>query len=162
MGKEVLNQAIKSAQAIKKKDKASLSQREAISLGLDLVGKSRICFLGTNAEDGFPNIKAMLNLRHEGLKHVWFSTNTSSKRVRQLKKDKRACVYYVDEKNFRGLMLVGTVEILQDIESRKLLWSEGAEVYYPLGVTDPDYTVLRFTAQWGNYYYKLHNITFDI
>ena len=139
-----------------------MNKQEAISQGLELVNTSKICLVGTNSEEGFPNIKAMLNLRHDGLKHVWFSTNTSSKRVQQLKKDKRACVYYVDEKNFRGLMLVGNMEILQDIESKKMLWSEGAEVYYPLGVEDPDYSVLRFTAQWGNYYHGLQNFSFNI
>jgi general stress protein 26 len=162
MSKEVLKQAIQSAQATKNKSRSPMSEREAISQGLELVNTSKICFLGTNAPGGFPNIKAMLNLKHEGLKRIWFSTNTSSKRVQQLKKDKRACVYYVDEKNFKGLMLVGTVDILQDIKSRKMLWSKGAEVYYPLGVNDPDYTVLRFTAKRGNYYHGLGNISFNI
>ncbi len=36
------------------------------------------------------------------------------------------------------------------------------EKYYPLGVTDPDYTVLRFTSQWGNYYHALSNVTFEL
>ncbi len=129
---------------------------------LKLMEKSTICMLGTNGDGGFPNIKAMMNLKYEGLKKIWFSTNTSSKRVQQLKKDNRACVYYVDEKDFKGLMLVGTIEILQDVASKKMLWSEGAEVYYPLGVTDPDYSVLCFTTQWGNYYQGLKNITFKI
>ena len=118
--------------------------------------------LGTNGDGGYPNIKAMLNLKHEGLKKIWFSTNTSSKRVQQLKKDNRACVYYVDESEFKGLMLIGTVEILQDLASRKMLWSEGAEVYYPQGVEDPDYSVLGFTALRGNYYHGLANISFEI
>jgi len=139
-----------------------MNEKEAANQGLELVEKSAICMLGTNGEDGFPNIKAMMNLRHEGLKQIWFSTNTSSKRVQQLRKDNRACVYYVDEKNFKGLMLTGIIEILQDIESRKMLWSEGAEVYYPLGVEDPDYSVLCFTAKRGNYYHGLKNITFEI
>jgi general stress protein 26 len=162
MGKEILKQAIQSAKVSKKKGDSTITKQEAISQGLELINASNICLLGTNSEDGFPNIKAMLNLRHEGLKHIWFSTNTSSKRVKQLKKDNRACVYYVDEKNFRGLMLIGTIDILQDIASRKMLWSKGAEVYYPLGVADPDYSVLRFTAQRGNYYHGLSNITFDV
>lgn len=162
MRKEVLKQALQSAQVFKRRDNSTMTKQEAISQGLELIETSQICLLGTNSEEGFPNIKAMLNLRHEGLKRVWFSTNTSSKKVQQLKKDRRACVYYVDEKNFRGLMLIGTVDILQDIESKKMLWSEGAEVYYPLGVEDPDYSVLRFTAQRGNYYHGLSNITFDI
>jgi general stress protein 26 len=130
--------------------------------GVALINSSEICMLGTNGEEGFPNIKAMLNLKHEGMKRIWFSTNTSSRRVAQLRQDNRACVYYVDEKEHKGLMLVGTMEILNDAKSRKMLWSKGAEVYYPLGVNDPDYTVLRFTTRWGNYYQGLSNISFNI
>jgi general stress protein 26 len=162
MSKEVLKKAIKSARETQKEGRFTPDKQEAVANSLKLVEASKICMLGTNGEDGFPNIKAMLNLKHEGLKRVWFSTNTSSRRVRQLKKDGRACVYYVDEQNFQGLMLVGTVEVLQDPASRKMLWSKGAEVYYPLGVNDPDYSVLRFTAKWGNYYHGLGNITFNI
>ena len=139
-----------------------MNEQEAIEQGLELVAKSKIAFLGTNSESGHPNIKAMMNLKHEGLKKVWFSTNTSSRRVNQLRKDNRACVYYVDENDFKGLMLIGTVEILQDIESRKMLWSDGAEIYYPQGVEDPDYSVLYFMAERGNYYHGLKNINFEI
>ncbi len=139
-----------------------MNKGEVLVKSLNLIETARICLLGTNSESGFPNIKAMLNLKHEGLKKIWFSTNTSSRRVQQLTKDNRACVYYVDETNFRGLMLVGTVEILQDLPSRKMLWIEGAEKYYPLGVQDPDYSVLRFTAKRGNYYQGLKNLDFEI
>lgn len=162
MGKDAIKKAIQNAEETKKKGNPNLGKQEAVTQGLRLIDKSKICMLGTNGENGFPNIKGMMNLKHEGLKKIWFSTNTSSKRVQQLRKDNRACVYYVDEKNFKGLMLVGTVEILQDIESKKMLWSEGAEVYYPLGVADPDYSVLCFTSKRGNFYHSLNNINFEI
>jgi len=162
MSGDALEEAIQSAREIKKQGDSILNEQVAITKGLELIEKSSFCLLGTNGEDGFPNIKGMTNLKHEGLKKIWFSTNTSSKRLQQLRKDNRACVYYVDDKPFRGLMLVGTVEILQDSESRKMLWTEGAEVYYPLGVEDPDYSVLRFTATRSNYYQALKNISFDI
>ncbi|OGO43155.1 MAG: general stress protein 26 [Chloroflexi bacterium RBG_16_58_8] len=139
-----------------------MNKKSAYAEGLQLVESSKICLLGTNAEGGFPNIKAMLNLKHEGLEKVWFSTNTSSRRVQQIMKDSRACVYYVDETNFKGLMLVGTIKIMQDLESRKMLWAEGAEVYYPQGVEDSDYSVLCFSAKWGNYYQGLKNININI
>jgi general stress protein 26 len=157
-----LKKAIYVAKEHRKKIDISMNEHEALSEGLKLVEHSKICLLGTNGDDGFPNIKAMMNLKHDGLKKIWFSTNTSSKRVGQLRRDNRACVYYVDENSFRGLMLVGTVEILQDRNSRKMLWTNGAEVYYPLGIDDPDYSVLRFTAKQGNYYHGLKNITFEI
>lgn len=71
-------------------------------------------------------------------------------------------LYFVDEDNFAGLMLTGTIELLQDRASRKMLWYDGCEVYYPLGIDDPDYTVLCFTSEWGNYYRHLKNTTFKI
>ena len=139
-----------------------MQKQEAVAESPLLVAGSKICLLGTNAADGFANIKAMMNLRHQGMKTIWFSTNASSRRVSQLARDNRACVYYVDDRNFKGLMLTGTIELLDDHESRQLLWSEGAERYYPLGLDDSDYTVLRFTAVKANYYHKLENVTFDV
>jgi general stress protein 26 len=139
-----------------------MDKQEAMAEGLQLIERSEICLLGTNGGDGFPNIKAVMNAKHEGMNKIWFSTNTSSRRVQQLKKDNRACVYYVDDKDFKGLMLTGTMQILQDLKSRQMLWEDGNEKYYPLGVEDPDYTVLCFTADKGNYYHKLKNMTFEI
>ncbi len=139
-----------------------MNKNEAMSQGLELVEKLKMCLVGTNGDNGFPNIKAMFSLKHEGLKNIWFSTNTSSKRVQQLRNNNKVCLYYVDDKNFKGLMLLGTMEILQDLKSKKMLWSEGNEKYYPLGVTDPDYSVLRFSATSGNYYHGLQNVTFAI
>lgn len=115
-----------------------------------LVENSKIVMVGTNGENGYPNIKAMMRLKYDGLKKFWLSTNTSTKRVELLKKDNRVCLYFVDENNFAGLMLVGTIEILQDRASKEMLWADGCEIYYPLGVDDPDYTVLCFTAEWDN------------
>jgi general stress protein 26 len=162
MSGDAIKKAIRSAKEIKKKGDIVLNKQEAITQGLNLLEKLNFCLLGTNGEDGFPNIKGMTNLKHEGLKKIWFSTNTSSKRVQQLRKNNRACVYYVDENLFKGLMLIGTIEILQDIESKKVLWTKGMEVYFPLGLEDPDYSVLCFTANQGNYFYALKNISFEI
>lgn len=145
-----------------------MQQEEARREALSLVNRSNIAILGTNGEDGYPNIKAMFNMNamlkieKDNMKTIWFSTNTSSKRVAQLNRDSKACVYFVDFDQIKGLMLVGNVEVLQDTESKQFLWRDGSEKYYPLGVTDPDYTVLRFAARWGNYYHAFSNVTFEL
>ena len=59
-------------------------------------------------------------------------------------------------------MLLGEMEILRDIKSRQRIWREGFERYYPKGVNDPDYTVLRFTSCSCNYYHGLQNVTFQV
>ncbi len=134
----------------------------AVQKGLELIKNSKIAMIGTVDDDGYPNIKAMVNLVSEGMDTIWFSTNTSSKRVPQIKKNKKASVYFVDQDSFMGLMLIGEMEVVRDEASRKKLWFEGSERYYPLGISDPDYCVLRFTARKGNYYQGLQNISFDI
>ncbi|MCJ7650987.1 MAG: pyridoxamine 5'-phosphate oxidase family protein [Candidatus Lokiarchaeota archaeon] len=139
-----------------------MEKQVAINQGLELVDRSAIAMLGTHGEDGFPNIKAMLKMENQGLNKIWFSTNTSSKRLAQIKKNPKVCVYFVDPNEFKGLMLVGNIKILQDKSSRQRLWREGFEKYYPLGVDDPDYSVLCFTSLWGNFYHGLSNKDFEI
>jgi general stress protein 26 len=138
-----------------------MDRNEALKRSLALLQRSPIALVGSCDDAGFPNIKAMFNLEPEGLPRVWFGTNTSSNRVKQFKKYPKACVYYVDEKTFEGLLLVGEMEILQDPESCKKLWRPGFEKYYPLGETDPDYSVLRFKTRRGDFYHGLQNIDFE-
>ncbi|MCK4572472.1 pyridoxamine 5'-phosphate oxidase family protein [candidate division WOR-3 bacterium] len=139
-----------------------MKKENAIEKGLSLVNRSTIAMLGTNGDEGYPNIRAMIKMENEGLKTIWFSTNTSSRKIPQLKKNPKACVYFVDFDKWIGLMLVGTTEIRKDQQSRERLWRDGFEKYYPKGVNDPDYSVLRFVANWGRYYHSLTHITFEL
>ena len=139
-----------------------MKKENAIEKGLSLVNRSTIAMLGTNGDEGYPNIRAMIKMENEGLKTIWFSTNTSSRKIPQLKKNPKACVYFVDFDKWIGLMLVGTTEIRKDQQSRERLWRDGFEKYYPKGVNDPDYSVLRFTTQWGRYYHSLTHVTFEL
>lgn len=131
---------------------------------LELVAGSTIAMVGTLGESGDPQVKAMIKAEHEGLETIWFSTNTSSEHVGQLEKDPRASVYFAEWKEgpWRGLTLGGRMEILRDHASRERLWEDGCERFYPAGVDDPDYTVLRFTAEWGKYYQYGTKLRFNL
>ena len=137
-----------------------MREEDARTNALALVERSEIALVGSNRDDGFPCIKAMLKMEAEELRTVWFSTNTSSRRVAQFLRDPKASVYFVDFSDWMGLMLVGEMEVLSDPESRRRLWRDGYERYYPLGINDPDYTVLRFGAASANYYHQLNNLDF--
>jgi general stress protein 26 len=129
----------------------------------NLIDKSGVAFIGSVDGDGFPNMKAMLPPRcREGIRTLYFTTNTSSMRVRQYRANPKACVYFCDRRFFRGVMLTGTMEILADSASKQLIWRDGDTLYYPLGITDPDYCVLRFTAQAGRYYSDFKSENFPV
>jgi general stress protein 26 len=140
----------------------TMEKREAVAESQELVKRSMLALVGSNGDGGYPNIKTMIKADHEGLMRIWFGTNTSSRRIAQFRRDPRACVYFLDSEAWKGLMLVGEMEILQDAETRRRLWRPGDEKYYPLGIDDPDYSVLRFTAARGNFYHALANADFDV
>ena len=129
----------------------------------NLIDKQNVSFIASISEDGFPNMKAMLPPRkREGIKEFWFSTNTSSMRVAQYRNNPNASIYFYDKRFFRGVMLIGTMEILEDDDSKQMIWQEGDTMYYAGGVKDPDYCVLKFTAQKGRYYANFKSETFLI
>lgn len=129
----------------------------------NLIDKQGVAFISSVDEEGFPNTKAMLPPRkREGIKVFYFSTNTSSMRAEQYKNNPKACLYFCDKRFFRGVMLKGTVEVLEDEGSKEMIWQEGDTMYYPKGVTDPDYCVLRITIHSGRFYSQFKSEDFSV
>lgn len=110
-------------------------------------------------EDGFPRTRAMLNLRnreqypnhvhlythHEEDLMVYLSTNTASRKKREIEKNPQVSLYYSLPELFLGLSLVGHAAIIEDPQIKRAVWVEGWEQYYQETGTpeDPDYTLLR-------------------
>jgi general stress protein 26 len=136
-----------------------ISETQAKADGLKLVARSKVALLGTVGKDGFPEIRAMLKSGNDDLKTILFTTNTSSRKVRQIRADPRACVYFTDNARFKGLRLIGNAEILLDPASKRELWLPWFEQYYK-GPEDPDYALVRFTAESGYYYSRFQNVEF--
>lgn len=129
----------------------------------NLIDKSKLSIISYISEDGFPVSKAMLAPRERnGIREFWFSTNTSSNKVKAFRENPKASIYFVDRRFFRGVSLSGTMEVLETAEAKERIWRTGDTMYYHEGVTDPDYCVLRFTATKGRYYSNFKSEDFDI
>ena len=127
------------------------------------IDRQSTAYIGSLDPDGFPNIKAMLAPRQrEGLRVFYFTTNASSLRVRQYRHNPQSCVYFCDRRFFRGVMFRGVMEVLEDLENKSMIWREGDTLYYPLGLLDPDYCVLRFTVVSGRFYSKFRSEDFAL
>jgi general stress protein 26 len=139
-----------------------MTSDEAHQAGLNLINRSSTLMIGSIDNNGYPNIKALFKMEHQDLNVFWFGTNTSSMHLQQIKSNPKTCIYAVDSQSFMGLTLLGEMEILQDMESKQRLWRNGFEQYYLKGVTDPDYSVMRFEAREARYYHGLQKVTFAI
>lgn len=129
----------------------------------NMIDKQKIAYISSVDENGFPNTKAMLSpRRREGIRTFYFTTNTSSMRVAQYRMNPKASLYFCDKRFYRGVMLIGTAEVLEDAASKEMIWQNGDTQYYRCGVSDPDYCVLKFTVTAGRYYSNFHSESFEV
>lgn len=130
----------------------------------EFIGKRGVAFIASVDEAGFPNMKAMLPPRKIEENCLYFTTNTSSLRVSQYRENPKASVYFFEKGRFRyeGVMLIGTMEVLEDAETKEEIWRTGDTMYYKKGVDDPDYCVLKFTALRGRRYCAFKSESFEL
>ncbi|MBP5439147.1 MAG: pyridoxamine 5'-phosphate oxidase family protein [Treponema sp.] len=129
------------------------------------VARQKVAFICSVDADGFPNVKAMLRPRKvDSFKEFYFSTNTSSMRVKQYLENPKASIYFYHKGliRYQGVMLKGTMEVLTDQKSKDMIWRRGDSLFYKKGVTDPDYCVLKFSASSGRYYCDLKTESFSV
>ncbi len=132
---------------------------------ISFIKKQKVGFVCSVDEDGCPNVKAMLKPRKiEGLKEYYFSTNTSSMRVKQYMNNPKASIYFYHKGliRYEGVMLTGKMEVMTDQATKDMIWRKGDTMFYKQGVTDPDYCVLKFTADKGRYYCDLKTESFEV
>lgn len=146
-----------------------MKEEIARDLSNELMEVSEAAYLTTIDRDGFPETKAMLNLRnvkkYPGLKEVfqqhrdnfliYFTTNLSSPKIERIKENPKVCVYYCKPDEWMGLIIAGSMEIIDDMDIKKELWQDEWTMYYPNGVEDTDYTILCLKPTYLKGYHQL-------
>lgn len=130
-------------------------------------------YLTTIDGNGYPQTRAMFNLRNKERFPklipffekrddftIIFTTNTSSSKIDDIKVNSAISIYYCNPESWKGVMFGGDIEIVDDLSTKKELWHDDWDKYYPKGYNDPDHTVLRVSPTcakgWaGNMTFKL-------
>ena len=114
-------------------------------------------------EEGYPISKAMLKPRKvEDLKVFWFSTNTSSNKVKSFRNNSKASINFFDKSTFKGVSIKGNVEVIDTKSVKESIWQDGDLLYYSKGVEDPDYCVLKFIVDKYRYYSNFKSIDINV
>jgi general stress protein 26 len=143
---------------------------------VELMKTADVAVLTTINGERFPETRAMFNLRcakqfpeldslFQGMEEVfitYFTTNTSSSKVAHIKKNPKVSVFYCNSRELKGLMVSGLMEIVMDREVKSRIWQKGWEIYYPSGVDDPDFTILRLKPLVVKYYHNLNWSVWDL
>ena len=111
-----------------------------------------------------PVVRAMLAPRKIDGNDIYFSTNTSSNKVKQYLENNKGCVYFYKRGKFKyqGVSIMGETEVCTDQATKEMIWRFGDKLFYKQGVTDPDYCVLKFKCISAEYYcdFKIATIIF--
>ncbi|MCM1289127.1 MAG: pyridoxamine 5'-phosphate oxidase family protein [Corallococcus sp.] len=121
------------------------------------ISKQKTAFIASVDENGYPVIRAMLAPRKIDDGEIYFSTNTSSKKVKQFIADDKACVYFYKRGKIRyqGVTIIGKMEVCTEQSTKNEIWRTCDRFIYKYGISDPDYCVLKFTCQAAEYYCDL-------
>lgn len=126
------------------------------------IAEQKTAFIASVNEQGYPVVRAMLAPRKIENDEIYFSTNTSSKKVKQYAANNKACVYFYRRGRFKyeGVTITGEMEICTDLKTKNEIWRFGDTLFYSKGVTDPDYCVLKFKCKCAEYYcdFKIETI----
>ncbi|MFX1377291.1 MAG: pyridoxamine 5'-phosphate oxidase family protein [Promethearchaeota archaeon] len=147
---------------------------ETKQLSLELMENSKAIYLTTIDSKGYPITRAMFNLRNkeqfpefseffnnkDNKFEIYISTNTSSSKIDHIKKNPKISVYFCDPEDFKGVMFGGEAEIVDDMKIKQKIWLDWWTRYYPEGLKDPDYTLLRLVPKNVRFYYKLNQVQF--
>lgn len=132
---------------------------------LEFISEQKTAIIASVNDEGYPVMRAMLAPRKIDGYDIYFSTNTSSNKVKQYLDNPKACVYFYKRGRFKyqGATITGTMQVCEDQPTKDMIWRFGDTLFYKKGVTDPDYCVLKFTCEQAEYYcdFKVEKIKFD-
>lgn len=142
----------------------------------ELLRRTWVVYVSTISEDGFPQIRAVENLKGiERFPHLaellqkeefefttLFSTITGFNKLKEIEANPKGSIYYCLPREWRGLRMEGTFEIETDETIKSQVWHDDWKGFFPKGTLDPKQTIVRFTPRTVKYYHLGKNITINL
>lgn len=111
----------------------------------DYLGTVKTVSLATCMDDK-PSRRIMEIQKVDDLK-IWFVSHKSFPKMEQIDKNNSACIISFNNETFRDVRLSGTIEVFEDMETKKYIWKEELDAYFQDGINDPELTVLKFIPE---------------
>ena len=130
----------------------------------ELLSRCSVCTVASVSEEGYPRICVLMPLQTKGIKEFWFSTDTSSTKVKHfINKDKAGVTFY---HGGDSVTIIGNMEIVLDKSLKDRLydkWSNFLDRHFVNGgKNDPNYCLVHFIAKETTIYIGGEFQTFEI
>jgi general stress protein 26 len=120
-----------------------------------------VAYVSVVDSEGYPSVATRSNIKPDGISSCYFSTGTNDNMAIRIKGNNKGGVCF--RKDGDNVSLVGEFEIIDDMETNRDLWVDWFIDYFPEGVEDPNYCIVRFKTKrislWIDYEYEQFNIS---
>ena len=117
-------------------------------------------YLGVIDEDGCPHVSTVSTIKPEDIFTAYFATGMGANKTKRLIRDRRASACYRADGN--NITLVGEAEILTDQETKSRYWLDWFINHFPGGENDPNYCIIKFTANRASLWIDNESAEFTI
>ena len=153
-----------------------MDEKELKKACLKLMETEDAVYLSTISEDGFPHTRMMGNLRNEQQCKVakelfaghdedfmiYMLTGSSSPKMKQIRANPKVSVYYGNFKELHTILLVGTIEEIDDLDLKQKIWQDEWKIHWPGGAEDPEFVLLKLLPDSAKGWYKEAPIEFSL
>ena len=130
----------KTAYEIQKERIAELEAKAA-----ELLDRVNIATLTSINENGYPRTCVMGKAVNNGFREIYFITSKRSKlngKATHFEHNSKASVCYFLGRD--SVTLIGNVEFVEDRATQERIWSEEHRRFFPKGLDDPKFRLLKF------------------
>ena len=129
---------------------------------ITLIEKVKSIVISAINSKGIPILKSVTKLGNDDLKALYFCTSPDSDFWKWYVKNPQTSVFLFDDdrdipypsadEKYYSLSLIGQMETVTDIETKQRFLSDYLAEFFPDGVNDKNYHLVRFVVQSGKYY----------
>ena len=121
------------------------SEIHLLQVARELMQEARYCALITLDDQGRPRVRLMDAFDPDSSMVVWLATNPRSRKVVQIRNDRRVTLYYQSPDVSGYVMIHGTAQLVDDPIVKQQHWKKEWQVFYPRYPND--YLLIKVTPE---------------
>jgi general stress protein 26 len=122
---------------------------------------ARYCSLITVGEDGHPQARIVDPFPPEGELTVWIATNPATRKVVQVRKDRRVTLLYFDPKGPGYVTILGEARLVDDPREKGKRWKPEWSRFYKDENRGADYLLIRIEPRRLEVVSEAHGLVND-
>jgi general stress protein 26 len=118
----------------------------------ELIEGIDVAMMTTVDHDGSLHSRPMATQQMEFDGDLWFFTDDTTLKVREVERDHKVNLSYADAGSNRFVSVSGNAELVKDRAKMEELWSPMVKAWFPKGIEDPNIVLMKVSVVRAEYW----------